>query len=120
MNTANEFGRMSEIAIIGMAIRAPGANSIDKFWQNLSAGVESVSFFSDDELAASGVSPTILSDTNYVKARAILDDIELFDASFFGFNPREAEITDPQHRFFLECAWEALEHAGYNPDAYKG
>jgi len=120
MNTANESDQMGEIAIIGMAARFPSANSIDEFWRNLRMGVESVSFFSDEELASSGVPPEVLGDASYVKARAILEDIGLFDASFFGFSPREAEIMDPQHRFFLESAWEALENAGYSSDTYKG
>ena len=109
-----------EIAIIGMAGRFPGARSVDQFWQNLRDGVESISFFSDEELEAAGVERSALSDPNYVKAGAVLDDLELFDASFFGFNPREAEIMDPQHRFFLECAWEALEAAGYDSETYPG
>jgi acyl transferase domain-containing protein/acyl carrier protein len=106
----------SEIAIIGMAGRFPGAKTIDKFWQNLQSGVESISFFTDEELLSAGTDPAVLSDPNFVKARAVLEDIDLFDASFFGFNPREAEITDPQHRLFLECAWEALEATGYNSE----
>ncbi|ASC71029.1 type I polyketide synthase [Halomicronema hongdechloris C2206] len=101
------------IAIIGIAGRFPGARSVEQFWQNLCNGVESISFFSDEELLASGVDPTWLHDPNYVKAGFALDDIEWFDASFFGFTPREAKITDPQHRFFLESAWSALENAGY-------
>ncbi|MHC5825784.1 MAG: beta-ketoacyl synthase N-terminal-like domain-containing protein, partial [Nostoc sp.] len=80
----------------------------------------SVSFFTEEELLLSGVSSSVLSDSNYVRAGSTLEDIEFFDASFFGFNPREAEITDPQHRLFLECAWEALESAGYDSEAYKG
>ncbi len=111
---------VEEIAIIGMAGRFPGARNIDAFWRNLREGVESVSFFSAEDLEAAGVEASLLRQPNYVRAKAVLDDVDLFDASFFGFNPREAEITDPQHRFFLECAWEALEHAGYNSDAYDG
>jgi len=99
----------SDIAIIGMSCRFPGAKDIEAFWQNLRDGVESISFFSDEEL--SGIAT--LSQPNYVKAGAVLSDIELFDAAFFDFNPREAELTEPQHRIFLECAWEALEGAGY-------
>ena len=106
-----------EIAIIGMAGRFPGARDIDELWQNLRDGVESIAFFSDEELASSGIDPTVLSDPNYVKARGVLEDAEWFDASFFGFTPREAELMDPQHRLFLECAWEALEHAGYDAEA---
>lgn len=105
-----------QIAVIGMAGRFPGARNIDEFWRNLRDGVESVTYFSDEELADAGVAPELLSDAHYVKASAVLDNIEFFDASFFGFNPREAEIMDPQHRFFLECAWAALEHAGHDPE----
>ncbi|MEO0537756.1 MAG: SDR family NAD(P)-dependent oxidoreductase [Cyanobacteria bacterium P01_A01_bin.123] len=110
----------SEIAIVGMSGRFPGARDIDAFWQNLQDGIESTSFFSDSELTSSGVSPTLLSDPGYVKAKPILSDVELFDAEFFGFSPKEAEMMDPQHRLFLEHAWEALENAGYNPEAYDG
>jgi amino acid adenylation domain-containing protein len=110
----------SDIAIIGMAGRFPGANSIERFWENLRDGVESVSFFSDEELIAAGVDPALLAHPNYVKAGVILEDIEQFDASFFGYSPREAEVMDPQHRLFLECAWEALEHAGHDPEKDGG
>ncbi len=109
-----------EIAIIGMACRFPGARNIDEFWENLRNGVESIVFFSDEELLASGLDPAMLSHPDYVRAKGALDDIELFDARFFGFNPREAEIIDPQQRIFLECAWEALEHAGYDSTTYGG
>jgi len=109
-----------EIAVIGMAGRFPGAKNVDEFWQNLSDGVESISFFSEDELEASSVSPALRRRANYVPAGAVLDNVEFFDASFFGFNPREAELMDPQQRFFLECAWEALEAAGYDPERYDG
>ena len=110
----------SEIAIIGIAGRFPGANNIAEFWQNLRDGVESITFFSDEELEAMGISPAVLSRENYIKAKGVLDRIDLFDAAFFGFNPREAEITDPQHRIFLECAWESLENAGYDSKTYPG
>ena len=100
---------LEPIAIIGMTGRFPGARSLDQFSRNLQDGVESVSFFTRDELAAEGVDPGMLSEPGYVGANAVLDDVEMFDASFFGFTPREAEITDPQHRLFLECAWELLE-----------
>lgn len=109
-----------EVAIIGMAGRFPGAGDIATFWQNLCRGVESITFFTDQELLAVGVEPRRLHDANYVKARGALEDIALFDAAFFGLTPREAEIMDPQHRLFLECAWEALENAGYSADTYAG
>ncbi len=109
-----------DIAIIGMAGRFPGAANLDQFWRNLKAGVESISFFSDEELLAAGVDPAILNAPNYVKAGGMLEGIDLFDASFFGFTPREAEIMDPQQRLFLECAWESLESAGYDAEQYPG
>ncbi len=110
----------SEIAVIGMAGRFPGAQSIDAFWNNLRDGVESITFFTDEQLKASGVNPEALSNANYVKARPVLEDVGLFDAPFFGFSPREAAAIDPQHRLFLECVWEAIETAGYDAESYKG
>lgn len=107
----------SEVAVIGMACRVPGARSLDAFWANLRDGVESVSRFSDAELRAAGVAPELMADPRYVKSRAVVADIESFDASFFGFSAREAELADPQHRLLLEAAWEALEHAGCRPGA---
>ncbi|MGA9771256.1 MAG: condensation domain-containing protein [Blastocatellia bacterium] len=109
-----------QIAIVGMACRFPGAANVDQFWRNLQGGIESISFFSDEELIASGVSEQLLADAAYVKASAVLDDFDLFDASLFGYHQRDAELMDPQHRIFLECLWESLENAGYNPDLYKG
>jgi acyl transferase domain-containing protein/MFS family permease/acyl carrier protein len=109
-----------DIAIVGLAGRFPGAKNLDQFWQNLCQGVESIAHFSDEELLEVGIDPEQLRDPSYVKAKGALDEIETFDAGFFGFHPREAQITDPQHRLFLECAVEALEHAGYNPDEYTG
>ena len=113
-------GPNSDIAIVGLAGRFPGARNADQFWQNLENGVESVSFFSDEELKASGVAAHLFADPRYVRAKAVLDEIEFFDATFFGFSPREAQILDPQHRVFLECAWEALENSGYCAQTYDG
>ena len=110
----------SDIAIIGMSARFPGARDVKAFWRNLCAGVHAITSFSDEESRATGTDPALLHHRDYVKARGVVDDIELFDAAFFGFSPREAEIRDPQHRLFLECAWEALEQAGYDPDTYPG
>ena len=120
MNNVERQEALEGIAIIGMAGRFPGARNIENFWRNLKDGVESISFFSEQELKAEGVDPALLSLPAYVRAKAIIDDIDLFDATFFGFTPREAELTDPQHRLFLECAWEALENAGYVSDNYDG
>jgi len=109
------------IAIIGMSGRFPGARNVEEFWQNLLAGVESISFFSDEELAASGVdAAAVRSDPRYVAGRGIVKDPEWFDAGFFQISDREAEIIDPQQRLFLEASWEALEHAGYDPATVKG
>jgi acyl transferase domain-containing protein/acyl carrier protein len=109
-----------EVAIIGMSGRFPGAGDLAEYWRNLSEGVESIVFFSDQELLDQGVPEEVLQRQDYVKAGSILTDIDLFDAPFFGINPREAEGMDPQHRLFLECAWHALEDAGYAPEAFEG
>lgn len=111
---------LESIAIIGMSFRFPGASTLKQFWENLAGGVESISHFTEKQLLAAGVLPARLRDPKYVRARGILENIEFFDASLFGFTPREAEITDPQHRVLLECAWEALEHAGYDSERYPG
>jgi amino acid adenylation domain-containing protein len=109
------------VAIIGLAGRFPQARNVAEFWQNLRAGREAVSFFTDEQVRWLPIEhPPRLDDPSFVKARAILERPEWFDAAFFGMNPREAAFTDPQHRVFLECAWEALEHAGCNPETYAG
>lgn len=109
-----------DIAIIGMSGRFPKASNLDTFWQNLKDGLEAISFFSDQELESIGVDATTLNNPNYVKANAVLEDIELFDAEFFDYSPKTAEIIDPQQRLFLETAWEALESAGYDSKTYQG
>jgi amino acid adenylation domain-containing protein len=119
INEAN--GRTGlEIAVIGMALRFPGACDVDEFWENLKNGVESITFFSNEELEAEGTAPGTSTEPGYVRAKGILQDIEYFDSSFFGYTPKEAEIMDPQIRIFHECAWEALENGGYNPESYSG
>ncbi|NEQ85124.1 MAG: polyketide synthase, partial [Moorea sp. SIO2I5] len=120
MHKLEEIDYTDKVAIIGMAGRFPGARNLEEFWYNLQDGVESVSFFSDQELEESGVDPALRSNPNYVKAGVLLEDKELFDAAFFGYSPRQAEIIDPQQRLFLECTWEALESAGYNCQTYEG
>ncbi len=112
--------RREPIAIVGMAGRFPRAADLEEFWKNLRAGVECLSFFTDEELLASGVAPELLRDPSYVKARGVLEGADLFDAAFFGYAPREAEVMDPQQRIFLETAWEALESAGYDGARYAG
>ncbi len=107
------------IAIVGMAGRFPGAGSIEAYWRNLLDGVESISRLRGEDLRDSFTTETRGS-AAFVAARPILDRVDMFDAAFFGMYPREAALTDPQHRVFLECAWEALESAGYDPAAYEG
>src|SRR5687767_12942018 len=119
MSETNLKDAVERIAIIGMAGRFPRARNVNEFWERLRDGVECVSFFTDEELISEGVDPTVVADSNYIKAKAALEDIDLFDAGFFGFSPKEAETMDPQQRFFLECAWEALENAGYDPERYQ-
>ncbi|HZN07540.1 MAG TPA: polyketide synthase, partial [Pyrinomonadaceae bacterium] len=110
----------SAIAVIGMSGRFPGARNLHEFWQNLHGGVESISWFSEEELLDAGVNPELLARPGYVKAKGIIEGADLFDASFFGFNPAEATVLDPQQRLFMECAWETLEDAGYDPETYEG
>lgn len=110
----------NDIAVVGLGLHVPGADSSARFWQNLHDGVESVRRFTDAELVAAGVAQDRLDDPNYVKAAATLDNVDMFDAEFFGLSAKEAAIMDPQHRHFLECAWEALENAARTPDRFDG
>jgi acyl transferase domain-containing protein/thioesterase domain-containing protein len=111
---------LNGVAIIGMNCRVPKAGNVEQFWRNLRDGVECISFFTEEELLAAGVEPSLLKNPKYVKARGLIDDPDLFDAAFFNIPPKEAEVIDPQQRIFLECAWEALEGAGYSADNYEG
>lgn len=110
----------TDIAIIGMAGRFPGANSVDAFWQNICDGKESIKLYTHEELRAAGVDESLIHHPNFVPAKGTLDDIAGFDATFFNFTPREAQITDPQQRLFLETAWHALEDAGCDPNRFVG
>ncbi len=109
-----------DIAVIGLACRFPGSHDSTAFWTNLRDGVESISTLSEEDLRAAGVQEHLRQDPNYVRMRGIIDGIDLFDADFFGVTPKEAEMLDPQHRLFLECAWETFEHAGYDPERFGG
>ncbi len=110
----------SPIAIIAMAGRFPGAHDVDEYWHNLLGGVESITFFDDDELRAAGTPQEHLDDPHFVRANPIIDDVETFDANYFRVNAREAEILDPQHRVLLEVCADALQIAGYDPARYPG
>lgn len=107
------------IAIVGLGGRFPGAADLDAFWRNLQQGVEALETFSETELEAAGIAPRLRQHAQYVRRGTVLEGAEWFDAEFFGLSPREAQIVDPQQRVFLECAWEALEHAGYAPGAIE-
>jgi phthiocerol/phenolphthiocerol synthesis type-I polyketide synthase E len=111
--------RDTDIAIIGMACRFPGADNVEQFWQHLCEGRESTTFFTDQELLDAGVPQALLDDSRYVKASQIIRGVEMFDADHFGITHEEAELLDPQHRLFLEIAQEALENAGYYSDAQQ-
>ncbi|NVI85648.1 type I polyketide synthase [Janthinobacterium sp. BJB401] len=119
--SSSEFNNDAySVAVIGMAGRFPDAKNVDEFWYNLKNGIENVRTFSDEELLAAGVSVSVFEDKNYVKRGTVVPDFDRFDAEFFGFTPKDAEVADPQQRLFMEVAWEALEHAGYAPGAYPG
>jgi amino acid adenylation domain-containing protein len=109
----------NDIAVIGMAARFPGANTIAELWKVLVEGRETTSFFSDEELDP-GIPFELRNAPNYVKARGVVENADSFDAAFFGINPKVAELMDPQHRVFLELAWEALETTGHLPGKYDG
>ena len=109
-----------DIAIVGMAAHLPGAADIATYWDNLRQGRSAVRRLTDEELQASGESAAMLRNPSYVPFAAPLDGFDRFDAEFFGFSPKEAAILDPQHRQFLEVAWEALENAGHPPESFKG
>jgi acyl transferase domain-containing protein len=109
-----------ETAVIGMTGRFPGANNLEEFWYNLKNGIESITFFTDKEIRAQGISPAVLDNPDYVRVKGFIENLEFFDAGFFGFSPLEAEVMDPQFRIFYQCVWEVLEIAGYNPDTYEG
>jgi amino acid adenylation domain-containing protein len=110
---------LTGVAIVGMAGRFPGARNVAEFWANQLAGIEGISHFSVEELEIANARATA-SDPNYVRARSVLRDVDLFDAEFFNILPKEAALIDPQHRLFLECCWEALEDAGHDPATYPG
>ncbi len=125
LNRKDEIDKKSvekkqDIAVIGLSGRFPGARNIDEFWSNLCNGVESITRLTDDEVIEEGVDPQTAKKPEYVKAWGTLDEVDKFDAGFFGYNPREAEVLDPQQRIFLEETWKALENSGYDPGRFPG
>jgi len=117
---AVEQAKNERVAIVGMAGRFPGADSVNELWQLLTVGQSGIRRLSDQELEEAGVSPDTWQQPDYVRAYAGFSEADGFDAAFFGYSPREAELMDPQHRVFLECAWSALENAGYDSRQYPG
>ncbi|CAM5533400.1 hypothetical protein SVIOM74S_10356 [Streptomyces violarus] len=116
MNASDPDPRM---AVIGMAFRLPGADTPEDFWRIIRDGTDRITRFTDEELAAAGVPAEEYEAEDFVGASGLLEDIAGFDAQHFGMSPREARVTDPQQRMFLECAQHALENAGY-PDERGG
>ncbi|WP_238363864.1 type I polyketide synthase [Mesobacterium pallidum] len=110
----------NDIAIVGMAAHLPGAQIVDSYWANLRDGIRSIRKLTEDEMRAAGVPEHLLRHRNYVPHAAPLDGVPLFDGEFFGFGPKESAILDPQHRHFLETAWEALESAAHVPGTFPG
>ncbi|MGW5373430.1 type I polyketide synthase, partial [Streptomyces sp. NPDC004011] len=110
----------TDVAIIGMAGRFPGADDLDSFWRLLREGREGITRFSPEELAAAGVPSRLLTDPAYVPAHGVIPGVDLFDTGYFEFTPAEAAMTDPQHRIMLQTGHAALEHAGYDPSRFDG
>ncbi|SHH65067.1 type I polyketide synthase [Marivita hallyeonensis] len=118
--TAPGAASETDIAIVGMSAHLPGASSLAEYWRNLRDGVSSIRRLNEDELISASVPQGLLRHRDYVPYAALLDGYDQFDAEFFGLSPKDAAIMDPQHRQFLECAWEALENAGHMPERYDG
>ena len=118
--TRTTEARAEPVAIVGMAGRFPGANDVDQLWTNLAHGVESITILTQEEMRAAGIPEAVSKLPGYVNASPVLDGFDQFDADFFGFSARDAALTDPQHRLFLETAWQALEDAAYDPGRFSG
>lgn len=120
MSKSKEISSNNDIAIIGMSCRVSGANTTEEFWDIISKGEEKITFMTEDDLKANGIEKERYSQPDYIPARGMLSGIDLFDNEFFRISPKEAELLDPQHRLFLETAWEALENSGYESSKYDG
>lgn len=116
----HEVEHQNSIAIIGLSGRFPQAKNVDEFWGNLRAGVECIQAYSEETLLKAGVDASSIGNPDYVRAGAIVADVDQFDAKFFDITASEAALTDPQHRLFLEVGWEALEMSGYSRRDFPG
>lgn len=119
MSEPEQENHLEGIAIIGMAGKFPGAPDLETFWENVASGKDTVTRFSREELEAKDRASLEFA-SDYVPARGVLEDVDLFDAGFFGISPRDADFLDPQHRLFLEACWNALEEGGYDPAQFPG
>lgn len=120
MTSPNESETVEYIAIVGMATRLPGAPDLESFWDLLKSSQQAIKSFSEKELLEQGLDLQTIRDPKFVSAKGYLPDVDQFDAPFFGFSPREASLVDPQHRVMMEVAWQAMEHAGYDPEQWDG
>jgi acyl transferase domain-containing protein/thioesterase domain-containing protein/NAD(P)-dependent dehydrogenase (short-subunit alcohol dehydrogenase family)/acyl carrier protein len=110
----------SDVAIVGMAGRFPGAPTIEALWERVRNGEDCLTDLTESDLRAAGVDDETLASSEYVRRSGIVEGVDLFDPAFFGIGPRDAAIMDPQHRHFIECVWEAIESAGYVPEKFPG
>ncbi|MFI0908656.1 beta-ketoacyl synthase N-terminal-like domain-containing protein, partial [Streptomyces sioyaensis] len=110
----------NHIAVVGMQCRVPGARNVEEFWENLLAGRESITTLTPEQLDAAGVTPEQRANPHYVPRAGVLEGTDLFDAAYFGYSPREAELLDPQQRLLLELSVEALQRAGHDPARFPG
>jgi acyl transferase domain-containing protein/thioesterase domain-containing protein len=120
MSNDNQPIQPTDIAIVGMAVRFPGARDLDAYWNLIQSGENAFTRLTDDQLKAAGVSAELRHHQHYMPVAGLLEDVEGFDSDFFGIGPRDAALMDPQHRHFLECCWEALENAGHVPSRFDG
>ncbi|MER5333760.1 beta-ketoacyl synthase N-terminal-like domain-containing protein [Micromonospora sp. NPDC002717] len=116
-----EFDDSAAVAVVGMAVRVPGAErDLDLFWHHVVNGIDAVTFFTPEQLVGWGVPKDLVERPDFVPARAVLRDADRFDHRLFSYSPSDSMLMDPQQRILLECAWAALEHAGHPPVAADG
>lgn len=112
------LAKSMDVAIIGLAGRYPGANNLTQFWENLAAGIDSISQIPIERWDHSSLYDPVRGKPGKSNSKwgGFIEDADCFDPLFFNMSPREAEFIDPQERLFLQCAWETIEDAGYTPE----